>query len=155
MAGNLIVRIFAIAFGLLLAWLAAGMFLAAGLYSGLFRPFFAELDLSAQEVDVLTIIVVTVLGIVQALSLAAIAFAPSALAVLAAELFRWRGLVINLVLGGIVGLATGWLALRGSELQAIAQGNLSQGAALVLLATGFCGGFVYWLVAGRNSGNWR
>lgn len=150
MAGNIIVRLISVFFGLLLAWLAAGLFMAGGLYSGFFRPFFADLDLSASEADALTIIVVAVLGIVQAFTLAATAFAPSALAVLLAEIFRWRGMVVNIVLGGVVGLATGWLALRGSG-----QDPVSQGAALVLLATGFCGGFVYWLVAGRGAGNWR
>jgi hypothetical protein len=150
MAGHIIVRAVAVVFGLLIAYVAAGSFLAAGLWLGYFRDLFGSLDLTQHEVDMLTIVVVAILGLLQAFSLAAVALAPSLIAVILAESFSWRGLVANLLLGGGVGLTTGWLVLRDSS-----PAPLSQGAALVLLAAGFTGGFFYWLIAGRRAGSWR
>lgn len=149
MAGTLVIRLIAIIFGLLLAWLAAGTFLAAGIYAGFFQDFFASLDLTRNEVDMFTIAVVSLVGAVQGVLLASQAFAPSATVIALAEAMRWRGLTINLLMGGFAAIVTGWLALRGQQTQ-----PMTQGAAIALLSTGFAGGFVYWLVAGRNAGRW-
>jgi hypothetical protein len=151
MLGHIIVRLIAILFGLALAYLAAGIFISFGLFGGYFRDLFQQAEIAKGEAAPLATFAVFAVGILSSFQIASLALAPSALAVLVAELMGWRGLTINLVLGGLVGLATGWV-VSGGEAGAEA---MSQGTLLVLLATGFIGGFFYWLVAGRGAGSWR
>jgi len=151
MLGHIIVRLVAILFGLALAFLAAGIFISFGLFGGYFRDLFQNAEIANGEAAPLAAFAVIAVGFLSSFQIASLALAPSAFAVLVAELMGWRGLTINLVLGGLVGLATGWI-VSGGEAGAAA---LSQGALLVLLATGFIGGFFYWLVAGRGAGGWR
>lgn len=53
------------------------------------------------------------------------------------------------MLGGLAALLSFWFRVDFS-----AQASISDGTLVVLLATGFIGGFFYWLVAGRNAGKW-
>jgi hypothetical protein len=80
--------------------------------------------------------------------LAAIA-APAALAIVVGEAMRWRGLVANLLLGGLVALFAGWRHFGGG-----AALDVPRGVILVLLSAGFVAGFAYWLIAGRSAGRW-
>jgi hypothetical protein len=146
-AGHLVVRAFVILFGLAAAFLAAGAFLTIGLFSGYVRDFTASLDMPAGDQGTLGMLAMIGIGLVSSARIAGLAFGPSILAVLIAELLAWRGLTINLLMGGLVGLATGWI-LSGGE-------AISSGVVVVLLATGFSGGFFYWLIAGRKAGSWR
>lgn len=152
MLGNLIVRLVAIVFALLLAYLAAGLFVALGMFLGWFRYLFAAFTAETGGVvetsDVLAAIATFAVALFSSFTIAIAATAPSLVAIAIAEALRWRGLVINLLLGGGVALATDWIATApGSP-------PLSGGAALVLLATGFIAGFTYWLIAGRGAGRW-
>jgi hypothetical protein len=151
MLGHIVVRLIAILFALALAFLAAGIFISFGLFGGYFRDVFQQAQIANGDAAPLAAFAVFAVGILSSFEIASLALAPSAFAVLLAELMGWRGLTINLVLGGLVGLATGWV-VSGGQAEAAA---MSQGTLLVLLATGFVGGFFYWLVAGRGAGNWR
>jgi hypothetical protein len=146
-AGHLVVRAVIIALGLALAYLAAGVFLTIGLFSGPIRDVTSGLDLPADEQGGLGMLAIAGISILSGARIAGLAFAPSLVAILAGELLAWRGLTANLLLAGIVGLATGWIASGGEA--------ISSGAVIVLLATGFSGGLFYWLVAGRSAGSWR
>jgi hypothetical protein len=148
MLGHIIVRLVAILFGLALAFLAAGIFISFGLFGGYFLDFVQQADLQGGEGPPMAAFAVFAVGLLSSFKIASLALAPSAFAILVAELMGWRGLTVNLVLGGIVGLATGWIVSGGHS-------QMSQGALLVLLATGFIGGFFYWLIAGRGAGGWR
>lgn len=152
MLGNLIVRLVAIVFALLLAYLAAGLFVALGMFLGWFRYLFAAFTAETGGVvetsDVLAAIATFAVALFSSFTIAIAATAPSLVAIAIAEAMRWRGLVTNLLLGGGVALATDWIATApGSP-------PLSGGATLVLLATGFIAGFTYWLIAGRGAGRW-
>jgi hypothetical protein len=149
LAGHIVVRLVLIAFGLMLAFAAAGIFLAFGMFSGFFSDLIAGSQVPQADVAPLTAFAVLVVGLLSSFQIASLAFAPSAFAILVAELAGWRGLTVNLVLGGLVGLATGWILSGGDP------GAISGGSALVLLSAGFVGAFFYWLVAGRGAGGWR
>jgi hypothetical protein len=148
MAGHIIVRLVAIFFGLALAFLAAGIFISFGLFGGYFTELFQQADIANGEATPLAAFAIVAVGVLSSFQIASLALAPSAFAIVIAELMGWRGLTVNLVLGGLVGLATGWIVSGGDA-------AMSQGTLLVLLATGFTGGFFYWLVAGRGAGGWR
>ncbi len=152
MLGNLIVRLIAIVFALLLAYLAAGLFLAVGMFLGWFRYLFAAFTAESGGVvetsDILAAIATFAVALFSSFTIAIAATAPSLVAIAIAEAMRWRGLAINLLLGGGVALATDFITTTPES------APLSRGAALVLLSTGFVAGFVYWLVAGRSAGRW-
>jgi hypothetical protein len=148
MAGHIIVRLVAIFFGLALAFLAAGIFISFGLFGGYFTELFQQADIANGEATPLAAFAIVAVGVLSSFQIASLALAPSAFAIVIAELMGWRGLTVNLVLGGLVGLATGWIVSGGDA-------AMSQGTLLVLLATGFTGGFFYWLLAGRGAGGWR
>jgi hypothetical protein len=150
MAGHIVVRLVLIFAGLAAAYLAAGIFLSIGLFGDMLSDLFAGSQIPPGEQGPITTFAVLVLGLVSSFQIASLALAPSALAVLVAELAGWRGLTVNLVLGGLVGLAVGWMLTGGAP-----PGTISGGAALVLLSAGFVGAFFYWLIAGRGAGGWR
>ncbi len=152
--GHLIIRLVAIAFGLVMALLAAGVFLSIGLFGGFFEDFFRELNLVSEGDDsaigsVIALIVLA-FGFIASLQFSSAALLPATIGIAMAELMRWQGMVAHLVLGGLVGLFTGIsiFSIEHSDLP-------SDGTLIVLLATGFVGGFFYWLFAGRGSGNWQ
>ena len=149
MAGHIVVRLVLIFAGLAAGYLAAGVFLSIGLFGDMLANLFAGSQIPLREQGPITTFAVLVLGLLSSFQIASLAFAPSAFAVLVAELAGWRGLTVNLVLGGLVGLAVGWMLTGG------APGAISGGAALVLLSAGFVGAFFYWLIAGRGAGGWR
>jgi hypothetical protein len=68
----------------------------------------------------------------------AIAFFPALLAIALAEVFAWRSVIYYLLAGGAIGLA--------------ADPAFRDGHTTVMLASGFVGGFAYWLIAGRLAG---
>ena len=147
--GNLIVRLLTIAFGLFLAFAAAGVFVSFGMFGGFFEEIllgFEDLsDGQFRSGDGLTAMLVVLAGFLTSPFLMGAALLPAAIAIAIAELMRWRGMTINLVMGGLVALFAGLTASH----QPVGEGTL-----VVLLATGFVGGFFYWLVAGRGSGRW-
>jgi hypothetical protein len=158
--GHFIVRLIAILFGLFIAMLAAGMFLSFGLFAGTFSEFFSELQIifndpyqNPADPSPLVTFLVIIAGLFTSFHVAGLASVPTTIAIATAELMHWRGLTINLVLGGLVSLFTG-LAIFGSTIAYQQTGLPSEGTLVVLLATGFIGGFFYWLIAGRSAGKW-
>ena len=118
--GHFIVRLVAILFGVFIAMLAAGMFLSFGMFFGAFTEFFTELSWTlngdpyhAEELDGLVTLLVVIAGFFTSFHVASIAALPAAIAIAIAEMMRWQGMTINLVLGGLVSLFTG-LSLYGS-----------------------------------------
>lgn len=70
--------------------------------------------------------------------------------VAAAETWSLRPLLAWLAVGGLAGVA-----LVVPEGLAVTAGAPPEDAVLATLAAGFAAGFVYWLIAGRRSGDWR
>jgi hypothetical protein len=71
-------------------------------------------------------------------------------AVAAAETWSLRPLIAWLAIGGLAGAA-----LVVPDGLAVIAGAPPEDAMLAALAAGFAAGFVYWLIAGRQSGSWR
>lgn len=147
--GNLLVRLLTIAFGLFLAFAAAGIFVSFGMFGGFFNDILLDFeDFSQGEFQAtggLTAALVVLAGFLTSPFLMGSALLPAAITIAMAELMRWRGMTVNIVLGGLVALFAG-LTSHG--------GPVSEGTVVVLLAAGFIGGFFYWLGAGRGAGNW-
>lgn len=144
MIGHLVVRLISVAIGFAAAVLVAALFLSLGYVRDVAGPIFEYH--TGVEADGL---LVPIIGIAATPVLAANVLAPSALAIAIAELMRWRGLIANALAGGMVALFAGWRAFGLEPDQA-----LEQGVVLVLLATGFLAGCVYWAIAGRSAGKW-
>lgn len=151
--GHFIVRLLPILVGVTIAVLAASLFLAAGLVGGFFTEMFGEIapivEGEPHDMAPLVVFLVLVTAFLSSFHLIGLVSLPLAIAVVFAELLRWRGLTINLVLGGAVALAAGL-----STFAADSRGAPSEGTIVILLATGFIGGFFYWLIAGRSAGRW-
>ena len=81
-----------------------------------------------------------------AVTIGALAFLPAVIAVVLAEVFRWRSVFIWLGLGG----GLGWIGY--DAVGHLADPRLAADGVVPFLAAGFVGGFVYWLIAGRLSG---
>jgi hypothetical protein len=79
--------------------------------------------------------------------LGAMAFVPGAVLIVVTEIFSIRSPVVHVGAGGLLGLAA---TLTGSS-ASTASPTLDQ-EGLLMIAAGFVGGFVYWLIAGRSAG---
>lgn len=119
--------------GFVAAAIAGGFILALGFFG---RDL--EADLISYFVAA-TILITTNVG--------AVAFFPALIAIALAELFSFRSIFYWLAVGGVIGLAGESVADGFAWLDDIPR-RLS-----LLLAAGFVGGFVYWLIAGRLSGS--
>lgn len=155
--GHLIIRLMVIFFGLFVALIASSIFLSFGLFSGSFTDLFSELNLAfnpdpyADQIDTsgLVSFLLVLIGFISSFYVASIAALPVFLSITIAEIMRWQSMTINLILGGGVGLFTGLSVFTLEN-----DGLPSDGTLVVLLSTGFIGGFAYWLIAGRSAGNW-
>lgn len=142
--GHLIVRLVSVFLGLILSILAAAMFLSMGIVRDVVDPTMQyHTGIGADG------FLVPLLGLAASPFVAAAVLAPAAIVIAIAELMRWRGIVSNLLLGGMIAIFAGWQQFLLEDRQ-----SLSDGTLVVLLAAGFVGGFVYWLIAGRQAGNW-
>jgi hypothetical protein len=97
-------------------------------------------------------------GIAIAIGLSAAFFSiyamlPAMLTIALAEGFRLRSILFYALAGTALALfsAYGWdlRLMRGPD------ADLGVRGAEIMAAAGIVGGFVYWALAGRNSGNWR
>jgi hypothetical protein len=79
------------------------------------------------------------------LNVGALSFLPALVAVAVAEIFRIRSILYFLAIGGALGLAA-------DQLTGFAMVEPRSQMLVVLLAGGFTGGLVYWLIAGRLAG---
>ncbi len=80
-------------------------------------------------------------------AIGAAAFAPSAVAIAAAEILSLRSVFYFLAVGGGLGIVANHMNI--TDPSAFAAFDRAE---LVFPAAGFAGGFVYWLIAGRLSG---
>ena len=132
-------------FALGLSLFAAGLFIGFGVYNELVT---VDPPVDNFEQQMLSFISVAFgLGSTALIGLYSIGLILSA--ILLAELLRWQSLIANLVLGGGIAFALSVLHF-GNSLDALAGNN----ALMVSLSAGFIAGFIYWLLAGRNAGNW-
>ena len=91
------------------------------------------------------------LGLFVAGSVLAYAAGPALIAAILTEFFRVRSVLVHIALGGGAAmLGYGLLTLRLFDDSAF-DGSERSGL-LILLAAGFVGGLVYWLVTGRTAG---
>ena len=143
--GHLITRLVSVAFGFAAATLAASIFLSLGMVHDVLAP--ALNDITGETAD--SGWLSGLFGLISWPWVSAAALLPAAIAIAITELMRWRGLTINLVIGGLVGLFAGWTWFGAADPRTLAEGTI-----LVLASAGFIGGFVYWLIAGNRAGNW-
>lgn len=151
--GHLIIRLIAILFGVSLAVFAASLFISFGMFTGMFEQLFADveyvLDTNIGDTGPIVALLVVGAGFFSSFKVASLAIIPIFLAISLAEGMRWQGLTINLVMGGLTSLFAGITSMPATN-----GGLPSDGTLVILLATGFIGGFVYWVIAGRSAGNW-
>ena len=137
-------RIIVILFALMLAMMAAGIALAAGILA----PDWADSD----PLERVTFFVVSFVATSFA---GAAAFLPALVLILFSEAMRLRSFLYYGAAGAVVGLASYFGSDVSSRLENTTDvppvGNALQLAA----AAGIIGGIVYWLIAGRNAGAWR
>ncbi len=150
---HLIGRLIVIVFALFVAILAASFFIGFGLASGMFPELLAADGTSIfespdAERTVLAGISI-ILGLIASFQLVGLALLPVTLAIAVSEMMRWRSLTSQLVLGGLCALFVMFSVL------ALPDGQLPEnGTVIVSLASGFVAAFFYWLIAGRNAGEW-
>jgi hypothetical protein len=120
-----------------LAWFAALVAAAIVMSVGLFGAAF--FDIEAVGYVIASIVSATFFA-------AMISFLPALAIIVAAEIFAWRSLLFWLAAGGVIGLIGSEVAANSGSLDFV--DNLL----VICLASGFTGGFVYWLIAGRDSG---
>ncbi|MDJ0612055.1 MAG: hypothetical protein QNJ29_00155 [Rhizobiaceae bacterium] len=149
----LIGRLFVIGFALLLALLAGSLFIGFGLVSGMFPELANTVDgtsVFSPDTDRTILAVASfVVGTIASFQLAGLATLPVTIAIAISELMRWQSMTVHLVLGGLCALFVMFSAL------ALPQGAMpANGTVIVSLASGFVAAFFYWLIAGRNSGEW-
>ena len=149
----LIGRLFVIAFALFLALIASALFIGFGVASGIFPEFLRSIgqyDVLDPETDRMIVAIISfVIGAIASFQLAGIALLPVTVAIATTEMMRWQSMSVHLVLGGLCALFVMFSALS------LPPGSMpANGTLLVSMSAGFVGAFFYWLVAGRNAGEW-
>lgn len=139
--GLLVLQVVKAVTGFILGLLGAAGFLAFGF----FRDVFAQQDPVMAGA-------VTGTALVSAAFLGALAFAPSFIAIALAEVLRLRSIVYHVGLAGLI--AAGLWIMGDSSIIANGRSGWLPGTT-VALASGFTGGIIYWVIAGRTSGCWR
>lgn len=92
-------------------------------------------------------------------------FLPALVLIAAAELFRWRHILLFVVAGGVFGALAGTVSMPSVE---VWSGSLTDGTIVTaagespadpdpfrFVVAGLAGGLAYWLIAGKASGIWR
>lgn len=138
--GRLLAQSIRIVLGLILAFLAAAAFVAFGLLRGLADP----------SGDPVVVGMTFGWSLVGASVIGGLAFVPALVAIAVAELMQLRGIVFHLAAGGAIAIFLWW----SGEGVGGPHADIRPGT-LIAAATGFMAGFVYWLIAGRQSGCWR
>ncbi len=136
---RLIARLFMVPIGLILALLAAGIFLGFALLA--MDPQFAATGPDPVFENVFSIFS----GVFIAGIFGSIGFYPILIGLVVAEIFSWRSLFVYLAYG----LALSLFAFHAPGEQV---DNLAIALDIRAMAAGLVGGFVYWLVAGRGAG---
>ena len=145
-------RLFVIAFGVLVAIVSASLFIGFGLASGMFPELMAEgvSVFNDKDADYAILTIITFgAGIAAIIEIAGLTLLPATIAIAVTEMMRWQSLSVQMVLGGLCALF-----IMFSVLPLPAGVMPSNGTVIVSLAAGFVATFFYWLIAGRNAGNW-
>ena len=139
----IIVRLFALFIGYLLACTAAAIVFTLGTLAA------ADEELVSQIPSVALWWVICI----EAAIMAALAMLPALLVIALTEGFAWRSIILYGVLGGVLALALGY----GIDFAGYLGGpdSIVAREREVLAAAGIAGGLTYWLVAGRNAGAWK
>lgn len=141
----LIGRLVVIFLAFLLACFAAGaIVVVAVLY-----PEFS--DLGVREIDDSAISVVLGFGFI---FLSGFALLPALIVVLITEAFYIRGMLTYAVGGAIVGAAC-YLGLVPFDTNTMQFDGIVHRHLEIMTGAGIVAGLVYWMIAGRNAGNWR
>ena len=122
--------LFLVPLGYIAAVIAAALTILAGWYGH---------DAGAISSDVVATGAVIGIGFWVVVEVGALAAVPALIAIVLAELFRWRSVFFYLAVGGGLGLLA--TPLHGTD-----------GSQLLLPAAGSVGGFAYWFIAGRLAG---
>ncbi|MEL7430824.1 MAG: hypothetical protein AAFN43_12615 [Pseudomonadota bacterium] len=145
-------RLIVIGTALVIALLAGSVFVGFGLASGMFPELVSGdgVGLFGEETDRTIVAIASfVFGAIASFQLAGLALLPVTIAVAISELMRWQSVTAHLILGGLCALFVMFSALS------LPQGKVpSNGTVIVSLAAGFVAAFFYWLIAGRNAGEW-
>ena len=142
---TLIVRLFVIAFGILLACFVAGMLVVTAL---LFPEWS---DVTGVAIDQSTANILIGFGFI---FVSGFALLPALLVIALTEAFYVRSALAYAVGGGIVGLVC-YLGLIPFDPATFHFEGIVRRHLEVMVGAGIAGGFVYWLIAGRNAGRWR
>jgi hypothetical protein len=139
----IVVRLFALLIGYLLACTAAASVFTLGTLAA------ADEELVSEIPSVALWWVICI----EAAIMAALAMLPALLVIALAEGFAWRSIILYGVLGGVLALALGY----GIDFAGYLGGpdSIVAREREVLAAAGIAGGLTYWLVAGRNAGAWK
>ncbi|HEY5280153.1 MAG TPA: hypothetical protein VIJ67_10400 [Pseudolabrys sp.] len=146
---SLLGRIFVIIFAIFVSSLAVGMTIAFGLLGPQWHAFSGDIG------ERVTFWGVAFFGSVFT---GAIGLLPLVILIVLAEAFRIRSLLINAAAGAallIAGYYGSGIAKPSYEESIDAPPPPISRQAQVAAAAGAVGGFVYWLIAGRNAGRWR
>ena len=133
---RLLARLMMVPFGLILAILAAGIFLSFAVFS---------MEPAATSDPNIESIFTLFTGVFLAGVLGSAAFYPAILGLMVAEFFSWRSLWVYLGFG----LA---LSLFATHAPGEPLDSLAIALDVRAMAAGLIGGFVYWLIAGRGAG---
>ncbi|WP_114008309.1 hypothetical protein [Cohaesibacter intestini] len=136
---RIIARLFMVPIGLILALLAAGVFLGFALLA--MDPNFAGPGPDPVFENVFSVFT----GVFIAGIFGSIGFYPILLGLIVAEILSWRSLFVYLAYGLILSLFA--FHAPGERVD-----ELAIALDIRAMAAGLVGGFVYWLVAGRGAG---
>jgi hypothetical protein len=141
----LIGRMFVIVFGFLAACFLAGLIVVAAIL-------FPEIsDLDTGLIDQSAINVIIGFGFI---FISGFALIPAALIALITEAFAIRTVLAYAIGGGMVGLVC-YLGLIPFDPDHLRFDGIVRRHLEIMTGAGIVGGFVYWMIAGRNAGAWR
>lgn len=140
----IIVRLFTVMLGYVLACIAASIVLTVGALTPQLDRFVPQ-GLPESAIWVMV-------GIGAAV-IAGVAVLPALLVIALAEGFAWRSVVLYGALGGGLALAL-YYGVDFAGYVGGPDGILARERE-VLVASGIAGGLVYWVVAGRKAGSWK
>jgi len=141
----LIGRMFVIVFGFLAACFLAGLIVVAAIL----LPEISDLDTGL--IDQSAINVIIGFGFI---FISGFALIPAALIALITEAFAIRTVLAYAIGGGVVGLVC-YLSLVPFDPDHLRFEGIVRRQLEIMTGAGIVGGFVYWMIAGRNAGAWR
>lgn len=135
--GQFLYQLLKVVIGFIGAVLACGLFLAWGFFRA-----------GGPETDPVGFAAAVGSGLVTASVVGSVVLVPALFLIGLAEAARLRGLIFHVGAAGALAFAIWTLG------EDIGASGMRPGSA-VALAAGFVSGLVYWLIAGRTSGNWH